>query len=66
MAYICGQHKFNTEKIDEWNKHIESQEHTVKGTAPCKLCGFITEFSFTGKKKADSIPAICDECREKI
>lgn len=66
MTFKCGQHKFSTEKIEEWNKHIESSDHVEQGTAPCKLCGFSTEFKFKGTRKSDSIPAICDKCRKSL
>lgn len=64
--FSCGKHKFSTDKIDDWNTHIETEEHTTSGSAPCKLCGFETKFEFTGKKKADAVPAICKDCRGKL
>lgn len=65
MTFKCGEHDFQTEKIEDWLKHKEDKEHTIQGVSPCKLCGFKTEFSFKGKVK-DSIPSICSECKKGL
>jgi len=64
--FKCSVHSFTSEKIEEWQKHIEAFDHVEIGTAPCKLCGFSTEFKFSGKRKADSIPAICERCKKSL
>lgn len=66
MTFKCGEHKFSAEKIEDWQKHLETEDHVEQGFAPCKLCGFTTAFKFTGKRKADSIPAICEKCRKSL
>lgn len=66
MTFNCGAHKFSTDKIEDWFEHQEKESHTVEGSSPCKLCGFITAFKFTGKRKGDSIPAICDKCKKDL
>lgn len=61
--FKCGIHDVGYDDIDEFNQHLADEVHTIKGTAPCNLCGLKTKFSFTGKvgKKA---PALCETCRE--
>lgn len=66
LTFKCGNHKFETESIEEFDEHSEEYEHTISGTAPCVLCGFDTKFNFTGKKKAGAIPCVCKECKGKL
>lgn len=66
MTFKCGVHNFTTEKIEDWFKHQEEEEHTISGVSACKICGFSTSFEFKGKVKGDSIPAICDKCRKSL
>ena len=66
MTFKCFIHTFETDKIEEWDEHNQKEEHTVIGRAPCSLCGIIVDFKFTGKRKIDSIPSICKECRSNF
>ena len=66
LTFKCENHKFESGSIEEWDKHIEEEEHTTSGSAPCALCGFKTDFEFTGKKKPGSIPCICDKCKGNL
>ena len=63
MAFTCYVHDFSTDNIEEWDEHNQDKEHTVTGTSPCNLCGLVTDFEFTGKRKISSIPCICEECK---
>ena len=66
MTFKCGIHSFETESIDKFDEHNEKQEHSTSGSAPCRLCGFDTVFSFIGKRKPGAIPCICKECKGKL
>ena len=66
MTFKCFEHEFQCEEISEWDDHNEEKAHTTVGISPCNLCGFSTEFSFTGKKKAGIITCICKECKESL
>jgi hypothetical protein len=66
MTFKCENHKFQCDSITEWDNHSEEKEHTITGISPCSLCGFSTEFSFTGKKKSGTIPCVCEECKEGL
>lgn len=66
MTFKCFVHSFETESINQWDKHNEEEAHTITGIAPCSLCGFSTEFSFTGKRKTGSVPCICSDCKKGL
>ena len=66
LTFKCESHEFESGSIQEWDKHIEEEEHTTSGSAPCVLCGFETVFSFTGKKKPGAIPCICKKCKGSL
>jgi len=66
MTFKCFVHNFSTEIPSEWDSHHQSESHTTSGSAPCKLCGRTTDFTFTGKRKFNSIPSICSECKESL
>jgi hypothetical protein len=66
MTFKCFEHKFECEEISEWDGHNEEKAHTVEGIAPCSLCGFSTEFSYTGKVKSGKTPCVCNECKESL
>ena len=48
------------------DEHNEEYPHTTVGIAPCSLCGISTEFEFTGKKKAGTIPCLCEDCKGSL
>ncbi len=64
MAFTCYVHDFNTDDIEEWDEHNQKEEHVVTGTAPCNLCGIVTDFEFKGKRKISTIPCICEDCKK--
>jgi hypothetical protein len=66
MTFKCFDHEFECDDIQEWESHNEDSSHTITGIAPCTLCGFSTDFSFTGKVKAGKTPCICEECKENL
>lgn len=66
MTFKCFTHGFETESIQEWDDHNEKESHTISGVAPCSLCGFSTEFSFTGKHKARTVPCVCADCKKGL
>jgi len=50
MTFKCFIHKFETEDVSKWDEHNQKESHTVIGSAPCNLCGIVTEFEFKCKK----------------
>ena len=66
MTFKCFVHEFECEGIEEWDGHNEEESHTTTGISPCSLCGFSTEFSFTGKVRAGTIPCVCEECKKAL
>jgi hypothetical protein len=64
MTFKCFIHKFETEDVSKWDEHNQKESHTVIGSAPCNLCGIVTEFEFKGKRKLSVIPCICKECKK--
>ena len=63
----CAKHNFRCATKDEFKKHLAEFEHTIRGKAPCNLCGVsvnynvITKLAVKGKA-----PALCDVCRENL
>ena len=66
LTFKCDAHDFQCEEIGEWDEHNEEYPHTTIGIAPCSLCGISTEFEFTGKKKAGTIPCLCEDCKGNL
>ena len=64
--FHCGSHNFRTDDLEELRKHVENEEHTTTGSAPCNYCGIATQFSFTGKILRKMSPAVCSNCRQEI
>lgn len=60
-SFKCYNHKEVFETVDPkvWGEHIDDGKHTDSGSAPCAICGNITNYQH---KPIDKKP-MCDKCK---
>ena len=65
--HTCSKHNFGCATNDEFKKHLAEFEHTIRGKAPCNLCGVSVNYNVTTKlaTKGKS-PSLCGVCRENL